>query len=70
MLILDPEVGKDVMIKYFSNFHDNQFHRTTDKELDPLFGRNPFMLAGEEWKAKRAEITPAFSPIRVNTQEI
>lgn len=40
----------------------------TDKDVDPLFGRNPFMLRGEEWKEKRAEITPAFSPSRVNVQ--
>lgn len=36
-----------------------------DKETDPIFSRNPFMLKGEEWKEKRAEITPAFTNTKV-----
>lgn len=36
-----------------------------DKKTDPLFGRNPFLLRGEEWKEKRAEITPAFTISRL-----
>lgn len=35
------------------------------KETDPLFGRNPFVLTGEEWKEKRGQITPAFTPARL-----
>jgi hypothetical protein len=53
------------MIKHFSSFHDNEFSHMIDKESDPIFGRNPFMLCGEEWKTKRAEITPALSANRV-----
>lgn len=37
-----------------------------DKDSDPIFGRNPFLLKGEEWKEKRAEITPAFTSLRVS----
>jgi hypothetical protein len=65
LLIFDPEIIKDVMIKHFSSFHDNEFSHMVDKESDPIFGRNPFMLRGEEWKSKRAEITPALSANRV-----
>lgn len=36
-----------------------------DKETDPLFARNPFLLKGEAWKEKRAEITPAFTTSRL-----
>lgn len=36
-----------------------------DKNKDPIFSRNPFVLRGEEWKEKRAEITPAFTSNRV-----
>lgn len=36
-----------------------------DKDADPLLSRNPFMLKGEEWKEKRAEITPAFTTSRL-----
>lgn len=55
------------MITNFKNFHDNDLVGLIDKDTDPLFGRNPFMLEGNEWKEKRAEITPAFTPSRVIT---
>lgn len=66
ILAIEPEFVKDVMIKNFKNFHENDFVDMIDKESDPIFGRNPFFLEGEEWKEKRAEITPAFTPSRVS----
>jgi cytochrome P450 len=56
---------KDVLIRHFKNFHDNEFGEMMDKETDPLFARNPFLLKGEEWREKRAEITPAFTTSRL-----
>lgn len=53
------------MIRNFKNFHDNEFGDMFDKKSDPLFARNPFMLKGDEWKEKRAEITPAFTLSRL-----
>ncbi|CAO1409887.1 unnamed protein product [Diamesa tonsa] len=65
LLILDPKLSKNVMIRNFKSFHDNEFAKMIDPKLDPLFARNPFMLTGEEWKEKRAEITPAFTNNRL-----
>ena len=65
LLILDPEVGKDVMIRHFKSFHDNEFGKMVDPKIDPLVGKNPFLLRGDEWKEKRAEITPAFTSNRL-----
>lgn len=70
ILAIDPDFIKDVMIKNFKSFHDNDFSDVVDKETDPLFGRNPFVLTGEEWKEKRGEITPAFTPTRVIISKI
>ena len=53
------------MIRNFKSFHDNEFAKMIDPKKDPLFARNPFMLTGEEWKEKRAEITPAFTNNRL-----
>lgn len=53
------------MTRYFKSFHDNEFSKMIDPKKDPLFARNPFMLTGEEWKEKRAEITPAFTNNRL-----
>jgi hypothetical protein len=45
VLIRDPELIKTVLIKEFNSFHDNDVE--SDPEVDPLFGRNPFVLNGE-----------------------
>lgn len=37
-----------------------------DTNADPLLGKNPFSLSGDEWKEKRSEITPAFTAVRVS----
>ncbi|KAG5671154.1 hypothetical protein PVAND_001367 [Polypedilum vanderplanki] len=67
ILVISPDVAKDVMIKYFKNFHDNEIASLFDKEADPLLARNPFVLKGEEWKEKRAEVTPAFTSTRLRS---
>ncbi|RZC37303.1 p450 domain containing protein, partial [Asbolus verrucosus] len=59
LLLRDPELIKDVTIKLFRNFHDNDID--VDKKADPLIGRNPFFLKGEEWKMVRAQLTPGFT---------
>uniref|UniRef100_A0A1L8E4B8 Putative cytochrome n=1 Tax=Nyssomyia neivai TaxID=330878 RepID=A0A1L8E4B8_9DIPT len=63
--ITDADVAKDILISKFKNFHDNEFADMIDKKKDPIFGNNPFMLKGQEWKEKRAEITPAFTQLRL-----
>ncbi|XP_065080201.1 probable cytochrome P450 28a5 [Ochlerotatus camptorhynchus] len=65
IMITSSTLAKDILLKNFKNFHDNEFGEVTNKDIDPLFGRNPFMLNGEEWKTKRAEITPAFTASRM-----
>ncbi|GAB0098877.1 Cytochrome P450 [Sergentomyia squamirostris] len=67
IMILQPDIARDVLIKNFKSFSDNQFADIIDKDVDPMFGRNPFMLKGNEWKEKRAEITPAFTTNRIKT---
>ena len=42
----DPELVKTVLVKDFASFHDNDVE--IDPEVDPLFGKNPFVLRGEK----------------------
>lgn len=65
LMLLDPVLIKDTLIKDFQSFHDNEFGDLIDKASDPILSQNPFILCGSEWKEKRAEITPAFTVSRV-----
>ncbi|XP_063708554.1 probable cytochrome P450 28a5 [Culicoides brevitarsis] len=66
LLILDPEIARNLSTTNFKNFaNQGNVFGTIDKESDPLAGRNPFFLKGEEWKEKRSEIIPAFSSGRM-----
>uniref|UniRef100_A0A8D8GWK1 Probable cytochrome P450 28d1 n=1 Tax=Culex pipiens TaxID=7175 RepID=A0A8D8GWK1_CULPI len=65
IFVTSPALYRDIITKHFQSFGDNEFAEMTDVETDPLMGRNPFLLTDEEWKAKRAEISPAFTASRV-----
>lgn len=65
LLIMDPDLIKEVLSKSFYNFSENDFSDTVDEKSDPLLARNPFSLSGEQWKKRRAEITPAFTNNRI-----
>ncbi|KXJ78555.1 hypothetical protein RP20_CCG004239 [Aedes albopictus] len=67
LMVRDPELIKEVLIKGFRYFSVNNFSDIVDEKSDPLFGRNPFSLSGDKWKARRAEATPAFTHSRIKT---
>lgn len=58
---MEPDLAKDILIKYFKSFHENEFSALIQPENDPLFARNPFLARGQDWKEKRSEISPAFT---------
>lgn len=62
---MDPSLVRQVFMTDFNKFADNDF-ASVDRDIDPILGSNPFFLKGEEWKARRAEITPAFTASRVS----
>ncbi|KAG5671161.1 hypothetical protein PVAND_001374 [Polypedilum vanderplanki] len=67
LLVISPEIIKEILIKNFSHFHHNEFTEMFNKEADPIFGRNLAVLKGQEWKDKRTEISPAFSNNRLRS---
>jgi hypothetical protein len=66
LLVRDPEMIKEVTIKSFSHFRDNDID--IDQKVDPMFGKNPFSLKGDEWKVVRAQLTPCFTSGKVNVK--
>lgn len=66
LAVINPDIGKQILVSNFKGFHDNPFVELLGgKDTDPLMGRNPFFLKGQEWKDKRSEITPAFTLARI-----
>lgn len=66
LLVFDPLIIKDILIKYFKHFQANEFTDRVDAKSDPLFGNHSFFLINDEWKTKRSEIVPAFTFSRVS----
>ncbi|XP_050295639.1 probable cytochrome P450 28d1 [Anthonomus grandis grandis] len=59
MLLRDPELVYRVLVKDFKSFRNNEMF--IDKDTDPIFGRNPFILRDQEWKDTRQMLTPGMT---------
>lgn len=66
LLVFDPEVSRDILIKNFKNFGATEFYGFVDNKSDSLFGNHMFFLIGDEWKQKRQDFSPAFTNNRVS----
>ncbi|KAH8404856.1 hypothetical protein KR222_006254 [Zaprionus bogoriensis] len=66
LLITSPEYAHKVFVTEFRRFHDNEMSRFSNDKIDKILANNPFLLVGEKWKERRAEITPGLSPNRVS----
>ncbi|KAM7349838.1 putative cytochrome P450 28d1 [Cochliomyia hominivorax] len=65
LMILDPELCKEILITNFKCFQDNESSIRTDRVREPISGSNPFVLPFEEWKIKRAEIVPGVTSSKI-----
>uniref|UniRef100_A0A336LWG8 CSON002172 protein n=1 Tax=Culicoides sonorensis TaxID=179676 RepID=A0A336LWG8_CULSO len=67
LMVLDPELVKDILVKYQRKFGENFFSYTIDKN-DKLFGPNLFFLHQNEWKSKRQELSSGFAVNKIKAQ--
>ncbi|XP_012523593.1 cytochrome P450 9e2 [Monomorium pharaonis] len=59
VLLRDPELIRDIMVKDFEHFPD---HRSfVDEDLEPLFGKNIALLRGDRWREMRNTLSPSFT---------
>lgn len=63
IIIKDPELIRDVCIKYFDNFTDHEPFIT--EEIDPIAGRNLFSLSGHRWRDFRNTLSPSYTASRM-----
>nr|AID61391.1 cytochrome P450 [Calliphora stygia] len=67
LMILNPEMIRRVYVTDFKHFHDNEVSTFIDEKSDKIFSNNPFVLKGEQWKERRAEVTPGLTHNRIKT---
>ncbi|KAH8297953.1 hypothetical protein KR018_002762 [Drosophila ironensis] len=65
LLVTSPEYAHKIFATDFRSFHDNEMGKFTNKKVDKILANNPFVLTGNEWKERRAEVTPGLSANRV-----
>ncbi|PSN36238.1 Cytochrome P450 6k1 [Blattella germanica] len=62
LVLRDPEVIKQVLLKDFEYFHQRVFYFKEDK--DPL-AANLFTVGGSRWKTMRTKLNPGFTPSKM-----
>nr|AAD25104.1 cytochrome P450 CYP9A1v2 [Heliothis virescens] len=58
LVVLDVDTVKRITVKDFEHFVDR---RSFTSSFDPIFGRGLLLLHGDEWKAMRSTMSPAFT---------
>ncbi|XP_055696998.1 probable cytochrome P450 9f2 [Phlebotomus papatasi] len=59
VVVLDPEIAKQLAVKEFDNFADHKVFLS--EEVDQLVGNSLMALTGQKWKDMRATLSPAFT---------
>ncbi|KAJ6634678.1 putative cytochrome P450 6a13 [Pseudolycoriella hygida] len=64
VMIRDPELQREVLVKSFMNFHTND---VSVPDEDVLLKANPFFSSGEEWRQSRALFGTFFSANKIRS---
>ncbi|KAH8311899.1 hypothetical protein KR044_008518 [Drosophila immigrans] len=67
LLVLSPELAHRVFVTDFKSFHDNELGNVVDEKSDYILANNIFSMKGEQWKQRRADITPGLTISRIKT---
>lgn len=62
LLVRDPEIIRDILIRSFPHFNKNGFHGNED--VDPMAG-NLLLQSGDKWKHWRTKLSPSFTSVRL-----
>ena len=65
LIVRDPELIKNILIKDFQSFRNNMI--IVDARYDPFLSKNPFFTTDEVWKKNRAYLVSKMSQARLKT---
>ncbi|KDQ77054.1 Cytochrome P450 6j1, partial [Zootermopsis nevadensis] len=63
LLIRDLDLVKNILVKDAQYFIDRVV--TVDENLDPLLGKNMFVIKGQRWRRVRVNLTPVFTSAKM-----
>jgi cytochrome P450 len=63
LLIRDPELVKNILVKDFQNFVDRIL--TMEEKFDPIAGNSLPILKGQLWRILRTNMTPVFTSRKI-----
>jgi cytochrome P450 len=63
LLIRDPELVKNILVKDFHTFMDRIM--SFDAKIEPLFGNSLFVLKGQLWRHLRTHLSPVFTTHKI-----
>ncbi|XP_077299001.1 uncharacterized protein LOC143920158 [Arctopsyche grandis] len=63
LIVRDPELIKDILIKDYASFSSNDFQ--VDPEIDPIWGANIFSQVGDTWKKNRSAWSAALTATKI-----
>lgn len=67
LLALDSYIVKEIMIKNFGHFADNEVGDMLTEASDPIVSQNPFFQRSQEWKVTRKELVPGFTGNKIKS---
>lgn len=67
ILVTDPILTKEILIKNFTHFYNNEVSDMVSFNSDNLLARNPFFQKSDTWKSSRSELVPGFTINRIKT---
>ncbi|XP_077300845.1 cytochrome P450 6j1-like [Arctopsyche grandis] len=65
IIVKDPELVKNIIIKDFNSFANNDFQ--VDPQNDPIWAQNVFGQTGERWKKNRHAWTSGLTALKVKS---
>ncbi|XP_061394730.1 probable cytochrome P450 28a5 [Musca vetustissima] len=67
LMITNADLIKQILVKDFQKFRDNEISTMVDEKSDFTMANNPTAMKGDEWVERRAELLPGLAMTRLKS---